>query len=108
MRLITIVCLRPCPRLSEYFYKRRRFLRFQKTLVFTDSVFESLSSVHINGGNTIASLTGHALYDVWYHRTRIPPFSSVHENNKLAFSKKLHSGDRFAGKRPLRVDGSLK
>ena len=53
------------------------------------------------------SLTGHALYDVWK--------TSVHEKIELAFSKKTPLWGPFsktcaygAGKRPLRVEGSLK
>ena len=93
VRLITIAGLRPCPHLSK--------------LVLTSSVFDSLSSVDINDGNTMPSLTGHALYDVWK--------TSVHEKIDLAFSKKTPVWGPFsktcaygAGKRPLRVEGSLK
>ena len=93
VRLITIAGLRPCPELSEF--------------VLTSSVFDSLSSVDINDGNAIPSLTGHALYDVWK--------TSVHEKIKLAFSKKTPLWEPFSktcayggGKRPLRVEGSLK
>ena len=39
--------------------------------------FELFPPVHTKG-NTIACLTGHALFNVWHHRIRKPPFSSVH------------------------------
>ena len=76
--LNSIIGLRPCPHLSEF--------------VLNGSVFDSLSSVDITDGKTIASLTGHALYDVWHHLIRKPSYI---KKNELAFSKKLHSGDRF-------------
>ena len=39
--------------------------------------FELFPPVHTKG-NTAACLTGHALFSVWHHRIRKPPFSSVH------------------------------
>ena len=64
------------------------------------SVFESFPPLHsktlADDGNTIASLTGHALYDVWHHRNPKPSFSSVHTITiSTLFLKKLHSGNRF-------------
>ena len=38
--------------------------------------FELFPPVHTKG-NMIACLTGHALFNVWHHRNRKPPFSSV-------------------------------
>ena len=55
-------------------------------------VFDSLSSVDINDGNTLASLTGYALYDVWHHLIGKPPYMKT---ISWRFQKKLHSGDRF-------------
>ena len=97
VRLITIVGLRPCPHLSEF--------------VLNGSVFDSLSFVDINDGKTIASLTGHALYDVWHHLIGKPLYLTTiswrfQKNSTLGpFSKTCAYG---AGKRPLRVEGGLK
>ena len=59
----------------------------------------------------MASLIGHGLYDVWNHRIRKPPFSSVqNENGKPTFSKtrlwRPFSKTRVFGawKRRLRAD----
>ena len=61
--------IRPRPQVSPNFLTRRFFLRFRphKTL----KRWKGLSKI-------TPSLTGHALYDVWHHRIRNPPFSRVH------------------------------
>ena len=87
----------PPPQVSGYFLKRRFFcVRFQKTKTQR---------------NMIASLTEHALYDVWHHCIRKTLFSSVHTNDKPAIQKKAPLWGPFsktwvsgAGKRCLRVD----
>ena len=82
------------------FLKTEICLYFQKKSASTRSVFESFPPLHsktlADDGNTIASLTGHALYDVWHHRNPKPSFSSVHTITiSTLFLKKLHSGNRF-------------
>ena len=83
------------------FLKTTIFLHFEKnTPRPTRSLFKSFSPLHsktlADDGNTIASLTGHALYDVWRHRVRKPSFSSVHTITiSTLFLKKLHYGNRF-------------
>ena len=65
--------------------------------------------------NIIASLTEHALYDVWHHCIRKPLFSSVHTNDKPAIQKKAPLWGTFsktwvsdAWKPCSRVDKMLK
>ena len=66
--------------------------------------------------NTIASFTGHALYDVWRHRIENLRFrSSTRKKYARFFLKKIHSGTAFsksgvssARNRRWRVDGKLK
>ena len=52
------------PHVSVFVWKRRFFSPFSKKYASTRSLFESFSPVHtktLNNGNTIASLTEHAL-----------------------------------------------
>ena len=39
---------------------------------------QNAKKMEIRLGNTIAPVTGHALYDVWHHRIRKPPFLPFH------------------------------
>ena len=85
---------------QDIFENRDLSLFSKKKFVSTRSVFESFPPLHsktlADDGNTIASLTGHALYDVWRHRNPKPSFSSVHTITiSTLFLKKLHSGNRF-------------
>ena len=52
--------------------------------------FELFPPVHTKG-NMIACLTGNALFNVWHHRIRKPPFSSVHTKTiNRRFQKSPH------------------
>ena len=47
------------------------------------SLFKSFLLIHmLNYGNTMVSLTGHALYHVCHHPVQKPLFSSVHKKTK--------------------------
>ena len=69
----------PSTRISGYFWKRRFLSPFSKKSASTRSVFKSFLPVH----------------DIWRHRFRKPPFSSVHTSPKNTRLKNLQSGDRF-------------
>ena len=105
---------------QDIFENRDLSLFSKKKSAYTRSVFESFSPFHsktlTDDRNTIASFTGHALYEVWRHRIENLRFrSSTRKKYARFFLKKIHSGTAFsksgvssARNRRWRVDGKLK
>ena len=105
---------------SSLLLKTKIFFPFSKTKYASKcTIFESFSLFHTKTPNqwkydsiTYGACAILVVYDVWHHRIRKPPFSSVHTEMRSrrflksplrsAFLKSLVFGDRF---HRIRVDG---
>ena len=116
MAKLVLATFRPPPHIPGYFWKRKFFSPFSKNThpygAYSNRFSPPTWKQHSNPYGACVMLE---VYDVWHHRIRKPPFSSVHTQTKSrrfqksllwrAFLKRSVFSDRFYR---ISVDGRPK